>query len=106
MTPAKMAERLLKSRRLRNVMFCQHREGLGEPAWDMLLSLFVADSAGRSSVPAYELMAATATDDEIARPYTLWLASQGLVEIAHDRAKFTTAGRALMVAYLDQELAA
>lgn len=105
MTPAKMAEKLLNSRRRRNAVFCQHREGLGEPAWDMLLSLFVAKSAGRSSIAAYELVEAAAMDDEIARPYTLWLASQGLVEIAHDRVQLTTAGSEIMFAYLEHELA-
>lgn len=104
MTPAKMAEKLLHSRRRRNAVFCQHREGLGEPAWDMLLSLFVAKSDGRSSIAAYELLEATATDDAIARPYTLWLASQGLVEIAYDRVQLTTAGCELMSSYLEHEL--
>jgi hypothetical protein len=85
-------------------MFVEHREGLGEPAWDMLLSLFVAKSDGRSSVPAYELIETTATDVEIARPYTLWLASQGLVEISHDRLQLTAAGCDLMRSYLKHEL--
>ena len=103
-TPAKIAEDLLNSRQLRNAVFLQHRDGFGEPAWDMLLSLFVADSSGRSSVPEKELSLATATDDVIARPYTLWLASHGLVTITHDRVTLTTEGRTLMIAYLEQEI--
>jgi hypothetical protein len=104
MTPAKMAAELLRGRQQRNAIFALHQEGFGEPAWDMLLSLFVADSDGRSSVSAGELVAATTTDGEIARPYTLWLASQGLVEIAYDRVRLTTAGRGLMTTYLEYEL--
>lgn len=104
MTPAQKAANLLRGRQQRNAIFTLHNEGFGEPAWDMLLSLFVADSDGRSSVSARDLVAATATDEAVARPYTLWLASQGLVEIAYDRVRLTTTGRGLMTAYLEFEL--
>jgi hypothetical protein len=101
---AAMAEQLLNSRRLRNATFRQHLDGLGEPGWEMLLSLFIAASCGRSSTHADELIAETAMADEIVRPYILWLASQRLVEVSFDRVALTPAGRTLMVTYLEQEI--
>lgn len=97
------AEALLASRRLRDTVFVGHVDGFGEPAWDMLLTLFAEKAKGRPTVTTGELLAATATPEEIARVFIAWLASHRLVTREGDAVAMTERGQGLMTAYLDRE---
>lgn len=113
MTPAHIAAaaRIYTSRRARDLVFGADRVGFGEPGWDMLLTIVAAgDSAALSED---DLVVASATPDEIARPYFGWLASSGLVASVPDtedpqRAKVTLTkrGEELMTTYLSTEVTA
>lgn len=101
-----LAETLLASRRIRDSIFAGHIDGFGEPAWDTLLLLFAELAKGRIMIPTDELLAATTTAEEIARPYIAWLASHDLVKRLDDAVALTERGRGLMSAYLEHERAA
>ncbi len=96
------AAAVLASRRLRNEVFATFVDGFGEPAWDMLLYLFVEAAKGRTLVPADELVEATPNDGEIVRVYIKWLASKSLTEGA-DNVCLAPSGRDLIIDYLRRE---
>ena len=100
--PLTTAEALWRDRRCRDAVFGEHRDGFGEPAWDMLLSLFIEGERDRGPVPARELVDAVGAPEVIARPFLLWLATQGLVSLTDDAATLRPRGRDLMLTFLDQ----
>ncbi len=97
-----LAEALLASRRLRDLVFANHVDGFGEPAWDTLLLLYAEMAKGRVAVSTGELLAAAAATapEEIARPYIAWLASHHLVARQDDTVALTPRGQSLMFEYL------
>lgn len=105
----RLAAELYADRRDRDAIFGGARAGFGEPAWDMLLRLYVAD-AGRLPVPVNSLVRDAAVGEEVARPYVTWLASQGLATIEGEGDQAATvaladAGRVLMDEFLERRCA-
>lgn len=105
MTPmeqARAAGRLLADRRMRADIIVEARDGLGEPAWDMLLCL-MADSARRPAMPADELVAGAGVKESIARTFIGWMETRCLArhDEAGDCVALTDRGRERMAAYLE-----
>jgi DNA-binding MarR family transcriptional regulator len=86
-----MAEGILKSRRLREDLF--GAEMFADPAWDMLLHLFVSGEGGRK-VPVSCLCAASAVPQSTALRWIDTLANAGLLDKRLD----TKDGRRIFVA--------
>lgn len=93
---------LQRSRRLRDDVFGSHASGFGEPAWDMLLDLFIADAQGARSTAA-ELASREHVEATTGHTFLRWLASRGLVMIAGDDVALEERGRELMLAYLERD---
>lgn len=104
---ARMAAAIYADRRDRDLLFAGYGDGLGEPAWDMLLMLYMRDAVGLP-VTAGDLVAATGRPAELAWPFLGWLKSQNLIALAgigreaDDAVTLQDEGRALMDAYLDR----
>ena len=104
---ARMAAAIYADRRDRDLLFAGYGDGLGEPAWDMLLLLYVRDAAGLP-VTAGELVAATGRPHNLSWPFLGWLKSQDLIALAgigkdaDDVVTLQDRGRALMDVYLDR----
>lgn len=102
-----MAAAIYADRRDRDLLFAGYGEGLGEPAWDMLLMLYMRDAVGLP-VTAGDLVAATGRPAELAWPFLGWLKSQDLIALVgigkdpDDVVTLQDEGRALMDAYLDR----
>ena len=98
----RLAADIYASRRTRDEVFTDLLGGFGEPAWDMLLALYIAEHSGLTQT-ASELVKATQVETETAAPYILWMKSQGLVDIDGDEVRLREAGRKRMDAYLDRQ---
>lgn len=99
---ARIAAEMYAARRERDAAFAGIEDGFGEPAWDMLLLLYVADAEGRAATRA-ELIAGTNVEPSIAERYILWLISQALAAEGDAGAvRLHDPGRAKMDAYLDR----
>ncbi|APX64583.1 hypothetical protein AV944_00525 [Sphingomonas sp. LK11] len=98
---ARLAANIFASRRTRDEVFTDLLGGFGEPAWDMLLVLYIADYAGTTQ-SASDLVEATRVEAPTAKPYIGWLMSQGLVKVDDDDVTLTDEGRKRMDAYLDR----
>ena len=99
---ARRAAQLYASRRQRDRVFVSVDGGFGEPAWDMLLILYIMDAGGRQAT-IRELLAAAPVERQIAEPYIGWLVSRGLAAFGEGRetVRLLEAGREMMDAYLD-----
>lgn len=101
---ARVAESILRQRRRRNEYF---RASLfAEPAWDMLLELYVRDSSGASATAA-QLLMATVTPTSTATRWLALLEDDGwIIRRAHpfqagtDFVELTDKAREAMKAYL------
>lgn len=80
-----MAERMLAARRLRNEEF--DHALFGEPAWDMLLELYVRESSGASSTAA-QLQEASGAPPSIAERWLRALEENELL-LRHTRASYS-----------------
>ncbi len=100
---ARLAADIFTSRRDRDNAFVSVDGGFGEPAWDMLLILYIMDAGGRVATTR-ELLAAPNVPRDIAEPYIGWLISQGLAAFGEQdgTVRLLDAGRAMMDAYLDK----
>jgi hypothetical protein len=103
---AQLAAELYAARRERDKIFGPARTGFGEPGWDMLLRLYVADAA-QQEIPLAELVRAAGIEAEIATPYVQWMVSVGIAVMTDDgeapgpMVALQAAGRTLMDRYLD-----
>ncbi|WP_394662277.1 hypothetical protein [uncultured Sphingomonas sp.] len=99
---ARMAADIFASRRDRDAAFVGLEGGFGEPAWDMLLVLYITDAVGRCAT-RQELLVAANVEHAIAEPYIGWLISQGLAGFGEEDGtiRLLDAGRVMMDAYLD-----
>lgn len=107
---ARIAAELYADRRERDRIFGDARDGFGEPGWDMLLRLYVAEAGGRA--PCEDaLLSDAGVERALAEPFLLWLCSFGLCEVGggEDPARRTVRlqerGRAMMELYLDRRQA-
>lgn len=100
------AERLLHDRAVRRDIFGVVADGFGEPAWEILLRLYVEEARG------HELRARDLTDvaDDpinVVEIYLNFLASHRTVRLegtgSEQRVTFTDRGRELMERYLQKE---
>jgi len=100
---ARLAADLYASRRDRDRIFVSVDGGFGEPAWDMLLILYIMDAGGRAAT-TNELLAAPNVPRDIAAPYIGWLVSKGLAAFGEvdGTVVLLEAGREMMDAYLDR----
>lgn len=98
---ARLAADIFASRRTRDEIFTDLLGGFGEPAWDMLLILYIADHAGTTQSVS-DLVEATRVEPPTALPYITWLKGQGLIQVDDDDVTLTDAGRKRMDAYLDR----
>lgn len=99
---ARIAAEMYAARRERDAAFVGIEGGFGEPAWDMLLLLYVADAEGRAATRA-ELITAANVEEAIAVPYIGWMISQALAaEDDTGAIRLREPGRAKMDAYLDR----
>jgi hypothetical protein len=105
---AQLAAELYAARRERDKIFGPARTGFGEPGWDMLLRLYVADAA-QQEIPLTELVRSAGVEPEIATPYVHWMVSVGLASTSGDDDPFgplvalQAGGRTLMDRYLDSQ---
>lgn len=75
-TAGTLAEAFLKFRRARgNVL---PRDMFGEPAWDLLLELFIADSRGRR-ITARQVQADSSVSPKVMSRWLIFLTSEGLI---------------------------
>ncbi len=99
---ARLAAEMYAARRERDAAFAGIEDGFGEPAWDMLLLLYIADAEGRAATRA-ELINAASVEVAIAEPYIGWMISQALAaEDETGAIRLREPGRAKMNAYLDR----
>lgn len=100
---ARLAADIFASRRDRDAAFVGHASGFGEPAWDMMLVLYITDAVGRGAT-RQELLIAANVEREIAEPYIGWLIAHGLASDDGDdgTVRLLDAGREMMDAYLDR----
>ena len=101
-THIQAAAQLQRSREARNNVFGADAAGFGDPAWDMLVDLFLADARGERPTTT-ELVTRDHVEASTGRTFLRWLASRGLVAIAGDDVALEERGRGLMLAYLEQE---
>lgn len=99
--PLDRARQLWRDRRRRDELFADHRDGLGDPAWDMLLALFVACEAGSPWTPTADLVASISAPSPVVRPYATWLVTQKLAQQLDDLTSLTVRGRELMLQYFE-----
>lgn len=99
----RLAAEIFISRRDRDAAFPGMEGGFGEPAWDMLLVLYIADAEG-GALPTKELLRAAHVESEIAQPYVTWLIAKGLAGYVDDTGivRLLDAGREMMDGYLDR----
>ena len=93
------AEQLLANRRRRDRVVAGHAEGFGEPAWELLLTLFVTGDLDEW-VPVEQLIAGLPVTAGTARRYLRWLETQALVASDVAGARLAARGRELIRAYL------
>lgn len=99
---ARIAAEMYAARRERDAAFVGIEDGFGEPAWDMLLLLYVADAEGRAATRA-ELIAGTNVDAAVTERYIKWMTSQALAaEEDSGAVRLREPGREKMDAYLDR----
>lgn len=100
---ARMAADIFASRRDRDAAFVGVEGGFGEPAWDMLLILYILDAEGRVAT-RHELLIAAHVEREIAEPYIGWLIARGLAGFGEDGGtiRLLDAGRVMMDGYLER----
>jgi len=99
---ARIAAQMYAARRERDAAFEGIEGGFGEPAWDMLLVLYVADAEGRVATRD-ELIVAANVETAIAEPYIGWMISQGLATRDDTGGiRLRDPGRAKMDAYFDR----
>lgn len=112
MTPAdrlRAAIRLYSGRRMRDVVFTDDPMTFGEPAWDMLLGLYVQDGA-RPVRTSNDVLALAADEAERSQRYLEWLVARDLVDRVDGKTegplyRLAKRGRALLDDYLDREAA-
>jgi hypothetical protein len=75
-TAENLAQAFLRFRRARSDVL--PREMLGEPAWDLLLELFVADSRGRR-ITGREVLAGSCVSPNVLSRWLMFLTSEGLI---------------------------
>lgn len=96
------AERLLRGRQARRGVFGVVADGFGEPAWDILLRLYVEEARGRT-VRSIDLVDCALDGLDIVETYLKFLASHRTVrfegEGTDQRAALTDHGRDLMARY-------
>lgn len=99
----RLAAEIFSSRRDRDAAFTGMESGFGEPAWDMLLILYIADAEG-GTLTTQELLAAAHVEKEIAEPFIGWLISKGLAGFGEEEGtvRLLAAGRDMMDDYLDR----
>lgn len=97
------AERLRRTRRLRDEVFHDHVEGFGEPAFDMLLELFIAGGGDTRAIARDQVLAEAGCERPAAALYCKWLRSRGLIVEAGDNVALSERGHELLVAFLDAE---
>lgn len=81
------ARQIYQSRRRRTEIFPNSNDLFGEPAWDMLLDLFIAGEAGREMTMS-EAAAGACTSPAAGQRWVTTLESRGLIERfadPHDR---------------------
>lgn len=100
-TLVRRAREVWRDRRHRDKVFGNYIDGFGEPAWDMLLALFVAAGAGSPWTPIVDLLAAVPVPPDVARPYVTWLATQHLAKLHKDAAALAPKGQELLMTYLN-----
>lgn len=91
-------------RRNRDAVFGDATDGFGEPAWDMMLMLYVHDASDQP-VTMQQLLGASSAPAQVAARYLDWMASRGLATTARGEAdciRLEEAGRSMMEAYLDR----
>lgn len=100
---ARLAADIYNSRRDRDSVFTGVDGGFGEPAWDMLLVLYILDAAGKAATTK-ELLTAPNVPYDIAEPFIGWLVSYGLAGFGEVQGtvRLMDAGREMMDAYLDK----
>ena len=98
-----MAAEIFVERRDRDAVFVDVDGGFGEPAWDMLLILYILDAEDKPAT-RQELLVAAHVEREIAEPYIGWLISKGLAGFGDEEGtvRLRDAGRRMMDAYLDR----
>ena len=102
---AQSAFRLYAARREHDKLFGPDGQGFGEPAWDMLLMLYVHD-ASLQPITREALIVAAGSAANVADRYLDWLVSRGLVATDQDDqtiVRMQPSGRDLMDRYLDAE---
>lgn len=108
MIPAELgmvARSLFNQRRVRDALFGEHVEGLGEPAWDMLLMLAAGEGAG-IPITRDALITAGQVPDGVAELHLEWLVERKLAVLTPATNADTVAvvlgerGRAVMLACL------
>jgi hypothetical protein len=92
-----MAERLYAQRRARDAHFPS--DLFGEPAWDLLLALFMALQEGRE-LGAAEACGAAGLDPLAGRPLLARVEATGLIERTRTGVKLTSEGVERMTDYL------
>lgn len=92
------AEQMLADRRRRDQVFAGHAEGFGEPAWDMLLTLYVADEG--SDIPPDTLITKVKASATSGRLYLRWLEREALIVSDLGGVRLTSRGRELMGRFL------
>jgi hypothetical protein len=95
------AEALLRARRARDRIFGDYIDGFGEPAWDMLLLLYVQEAHGRPRLDAATMIAETQQPAEVSSQYLLWLKSKGLTVTDGNGTMLSHRGGELMARYLE-----
>ncbi|MGW8136866.1 hypothetical protein ACWGNZ_14800 [Sphingomonas zeae] len=99
----RLAAEIFVSRRDRDDVFVTVDGGFGEPAWDMLLILYILDAEGKAATRE-ELLVAVHVERAIAEPYIYWLISKGLAASGDEEGTVVLrdAGRDMMDRYLDR----
>lgn len=110
-TLATLARQLYQERRLRDASLPALNLLFGEPSWEMLLALFVAEDESRdlSVTDVVNVTGSDRADANTARRYLKALAQGGLVSHRHDpqrgdTVELTPRGREMMAAYLTRLL--
>lgn len=104
---ALIAAQLYADRRDRDEVFGGASVGFGEPAWDMLLQLYIFDEAGRRCTSA-DLIDAAGVEAALAAPFLRWLATYGLIRVSDGSGpedsdvQLEPVGRTRLEAFLDR----
>lgn len=103
---AQIAAQLYADRRERDEVFGGASAGFGEPAWDMLLQLYIFEAAGRRCTSA-DLIDAAGVEAALAAPFLRWLTTYGLIRLSPGSSPEDTevqlepVGRTRLEAFLD-----